>query len=541
MAIQLQRKLKFTGFEIYEKYSRVGGTWAKAVQPNAGCDIASHFYSYSFALSPDWKSTYGSQDEIQAYIENTLDAAKPPVKPKIRLLHEVLSATWAGPTDFWIVRIKNLQTGNVFEKKAKVVITAVGVLDIPNTVEDIPGLQSWRDVASPNTIVVHTATWETLTKEAVSYGNLPHEMSKADRERAWMQFIADKNIVVVGNGCSANQVVPWLVKAVESSKRGKVTQFVRSPHWVVPKTNRKISDTFRWCLRYISFFNRLYRWYIAVGLDLKMLTFRRTSTGSRQRRKTEDSIKQYMVSTAPEKYHETLIPRYEFGQKRPVMDHGWLESMKSEKFELISGEDKDICGITNVGGEGGEAGTVLLTKNDRRIPVDVLVLATGFKTQELLMPIQVRGEDGLALNDVWRKTGGPEAYMGTSVSKFPNLFLLTGPNTLPTDNSTLVGIENSIIYIIRLLRCLLPVNGRPPRFASISPTEDAQRSYNEWIREKLAGLVYDSKVRNWYTNYETGKNTLVWPGSQLAWWWRTCWVPVRWQDYVKIRAKTECH
>jgi cation diffusion facilitator CzcD-associated flavoprotein CzcO len=42
MAIQLQRKLKFTDFEIYEKYNRVGGTWAKAVQPNAGCDIASH-------------------------------------------------------------------------------------------------------------------------------------------------------------------------------------------------------------------------------------------------------------------------------------------------------------------------------------------------------------------------------------------------------------------------------------------------------------------------------------------------------------------
>ena len=42
MAIQLQRKLNFTRFQIYEKYDRVGGTWAKAVQPNAGCDTPSH-------------------------------------------------------------------------------------------------------------------------------------------------------------------------------------------------------------------------------------------------------------------------------------------------------------------------------------------------------------------------------------------------------------------------------------------------------------------------------------------------------------------
>src|SRR6266487_1851559 len=92
--------------------------------------------------------------------------------------------------------------------------------------------------------------------------------------------------------------------------------------------------------------------YIAISINLSLSTFYHNPTGARLDRRAENAIKQYMISLALGKYHHALIPSCEFEQKRPVMDHGWLGAIYNKRFELISGEDREICGVANYAGEG---------------------------------------------------------------------------------------------------------------------------------------------------------------------------------------------
>lgn len=47
-----------------------------------------------------------------------------------------------------------------------------------------------------------------------------------------------------------------------------------------------------------------------------------------------------------------------------------------------------------------------------RHEVDIVILANGFKTQDLLTPMSVYGLEGENLREIWQQRGGSEAYMG---------------------------------------------------------------------------------------------------------------------------------
>ena len=57
-------------FAIYEKADRLGGTWRENTYPGIACDVPSHFYSYSFALNPEWSHRFAPGPEIRAYFED---------------------------------------------------------------------------------------------------------------------------------------------------------------------------------------------------------------------------------------------------------------------------------------------------------------------------------------------------------------------------------------------------------------------------------------------------------------------------------------
>lgn len=123
------------------------------------------------------------------------------------------------------------------------------------------------------------------------------------------------------------------------------------------------------------------------------------------------------------------------------------------------------------------------------------------------------------------------------VPDFPNLFLLTGPNTLPTGHSTLFGIECSVEYIIRILKplCLNPsTQPRPEVIAQgskIAVTKKAHERFNQSLDRSFEGITSCKEVRNWYKDERSEKNTLLWPKSQLEFWWSRCVKRVSWQDF----------
>ncbi len=117
------------------------------------------------------------------------------------------------------------------------------------------------------------------------------------------------------------------------------------------------------------------------------------------------------------------------------------------------------------------------------------------------------------------------------MSGLPNLFILTGPNTLPSGHSTLAGIEASVEYIIRLLRGL---SRNSDSRVSVNVKPEAQANYNDMIQRRLTNLVYTADVPNWCIDASTGRNTLIYPGSRFDFWWSRCVSRVQWRDLEVI-------
>src|SRR5881227_1930378 len=103
-------------FTIFDRNDGFGGTWRNNTYPGAACDVPSHFYSYSFALNPRWSKTFAQQPEILAYLE------------RVAADH---GRCWSLLTD----------NGATYEFDA--VISAVGMLDVPN-IPEIPEADRFR-------------------------------------------------------------------------------------------------------------------------------------------------------------------------------------------------------------------------------------------------------------------------------------------------------------------------------------------------------------------------------------------------------------
>jgi cation diffusion facilitator CzcD-associated flavoprotein CzcO len=146
------------------------------------------------------------------------------------------------------------------------------------------------------------------------------------------------------------------------------------------------------------------RWLTAYGFDKGFVAFYNNEKGAKARQAAADGILSYMRSVSNPKYHSILLPKYDLGAKRAVVDHGYLEATNRDNFTLIK-----CNGLESVEGVDGRT---LVDKAGNRHEVDIVILANGFKTQDLLTPMSVHGLDGRNLREIWQKQGGSEAYMG---------------------------------------------------------------------------------------------------------------------------------
>ncbi|KAI0848040.1 FAD/NAD(P)-binding domain-containing protein [Daldinia vernicosa] len=490
MAVQLKRLLRHDNFRIYEKGDDIGGTWARNRYPNLSCDVPSEFYSFSFFQNPEWSEKFASQQEILDYIHNCAHHFQ--LASHISLQHECRSISWSESQQLWIISLRDKHHNKTFEVQSRYVVTATGVLNIPNRLDGLSALESFGGQC------FHTGEWREINFD-------------------------EKRVMVIGNGCSANQIIPWILN---NQRPRSLVQLARSEQWVAPKGNFKISAFTKWCCKYIPFFMKIRRLWTAYQLDHNFVMYRNTTAGAKARTLAAEGIKSYMTSVANPAYRDILLPRYELGAKRAVMDHGYLEATNRPNFKLVK-----CNGIVAVQGPNNRT---IIDEAGNYHTVDVVVVANGFKTQDLLTPMEVRGIDDQDLRDIWRQRGGSEAYMGVSVSGFPNFFMLAGPNTLPSGNSTLHGIECSVIYILRVLRGTWGY-GRRTDDVSIMVKAEAEARFNERIQNDISGLVYSKDVSTWYIKKETGKNTLIWPGTQFSFWWSRCISAIKWSDWTVER------
>ncbi|KAL5340332.1 hypothetical protein BJX70DRAFT_396840 [Aspergillus crustosus] len=493
--IRLQQKYPKVTFEIYEKAEEVGGTWWYNTYPGCACDVPSHLYSYSFALNPEWSEQFAPQAEIEAYCRAVAEKYDIPRHTTFR--STVQAATFDEKSGTWLVTILDQQTGQVYRRRSRVLISAVGLLSEPNDCE-IPGSEDFKGK------LFHSARW--------------------DHSFDW----EGKDVVVVGNGCSATQFVPILTDNPGSAKN--VVQFIRQPHWLEERPNPRYPAVVKWIFRNVPFTMRLFRSAIFTFMETYFTTFKRIA-GKKTREKRRKTQTAYLKRTAPEKYHDVLIPKVELGCKRRVMDTGYFACLHRENMELVHADP--IKAITTTG---------VRTSSGREVHADAIVLATGFKAAQPLFPLEIKGEDGISMTDHWdnSRSHAPEAYLGTCVSKFPNLFILVGPNTATGHTSALFTAECQIHFSLRLLNPILSaLHSTPSIFSKLNPfsssrpapttvavTAEAEEEESKWIDEASSNFVWTSGCASWYLQ-STGRNSAIYPANQVAFWARSVFSSIK--------------
>jgi cation diffusion facilitator CzcD-associated flavoprotein CzcO len=431
-AIKL-REAGFEDFTVYEKADRLGGTWRENTYPGIACDVPSHLYSYSFAPNPDWSHRFAPGSEIQAYFEDV--ARRHGVTPRIRFGAEVTRGTFRGGR--W-----QLETKDGGSDEVDAVIAATGVLHHPN-LPAIPGLESFGGA------LFHSARWDRTAK------------------------LDGRRVGIVGTGSTAVQMVSALVDRV-----ARLSLFQRTAQWIMPQENPAYSDAER------AAFRRRPELLASAYADLGTL-FHAFSTGlvdadSPQMQAIERACRANLEgSVLDPALREKLRPSYRAACKRLVMSPDFYTSIQKPNAELVTE------GIARVEAEG------VRTRDGRLHELDVLVLATGFRVDRFVRPMQVLGRDGRSLDEAWSER--PSAYLSISVPGFPNFFMLNGPNG-PVGNFSLIEVaELQLGYVTKLLELL-----RTRRCREVSPSAEATARFEAERSEAARHTIWASGCRSWY-------------------------------------------
>ncbi|KAF8604479.1 FAD/NAD(P)-binding domain-containing protein [Ceratobasidium sp. AG-I] len=481
-AITLQKQLGFYDYTIYEMASAVGGTWLENTYPGCACDVPTHWYSLSSEPNPDWSAMFSGQAEIRTYWENL--AEKHNVGPHIEFYSEVLSAVWDEQSQVYTITIRDTRSKATREVKAQIVVSAVGVFHKPKW-PDIPGRESFKGVS------MHARMWD----QRVDFSG--------------------KKVAVIGNGCSATQIVPVL----SEDSTTNLVNFCRTPSWFRPRPQVNFSDRTKWIFRNVPLCGKLFRWAIATQMEISYIDMKVGLLTTPFRQRSEQASIKLVKELAPEKYHKNLIPDYPMGCKRIVVDPDYLKSLQRPNLDL---EWDPIAEVTETG---------IVVKSGKTYDFDIICYATGFDVAGS-SSMDVRGVGGKSMLDYYKEEGGPTAYMGTTTPGFPNWFSLMGPNTVTGHASVIYSEEIQINYAMQLIEPVL--RGKAKSFV---PKVDATRAYNEFIQDELKRTVWTGCI-SWYHagNTRQGKLTANWPGTLTYMWWMLR-KPI-WADYETIGGES---
>ncbi len=443
-------KLKEAGlnnFTILEKEDELGGTWYINTYPGAACDVESHLYSFSFEPY-DWSRTFPQQKELNVYIKHCINKYK--LVPHAKVNSTVTSAVFNEQEGLWTVT-----TNNNEQIKTKILVTGAGALNDP-AYPEIKGIESFEGTK------FHSAIW-----------NHSFDMK-------------GKNVAVIGSGASAIQFVPELVPLVKT-----LYLFQRTPNWIMPKPDRPFKAWERKLLISMPLVRKIYRERLYWEKELRVVAFIKYPKLLKWVSKpVEKWVRKIVKDPALQK---AMIPNYTMGCKRILLANTYYPAIIKENVKVISD------GIDYV------TPNSIVTKNGQEVPVDAIIYATGFKATKLLSTINIIGNHGKSLNDIWKEN--VEGYLGTTVAGFPNLFIMTGPNTGVGHTSMIHIIESQAKYVIEGIKYLLKNNVK-----SAVLKEEVQKDFNMYVQKKMKNTVWQSGgCVSWYQD-DKGRNPILWPG-----------------------------
>ncbi|MGE2721739.1 flavin-containing monooxygenase [Mycolicibacterium celeriflavum] len=434
-------------FIVLERGNDVGGTWRDNTYPGAACDVPSHLYSYSFALNPSWTRSFSTQDEIEEYIRGVANRAG--VLDRHVFGCEVTRAAWQDEHHCWEL---STTRGTV---TADVLIGAFGALAEPS----LPAIPGIEDFAGE---LFHSAQW--------NHG--------AD--------LAGKRVAVIGTGASAIQIVPAIADSV-----AHIDVYQRTAPWLLPRFDRPFTRPEQWVFRNIPGVLRLARAGIYAARETQVVGLAKNPRLMKlfeliSRAKIRAEIRD------PE-LRRKVTPNFRIGCKRMLIANDWYPALDRDDVDLITDGIREI------------AGSRIITEDGTAREVDAIVVATGFHVTDSPMFDIICGSDGRSLSQTFADKG-MRAYKGTTITGYPNLFILIGPNTGLGHTSMVYMIESQLNYIVDAVTTMTSRGLR-----RVDVRQDVLDAYNEELQRKLAGSVWmTGGCASWYLDAH-GNNTTLWP------------------------------
>lgn len=459
---------------IIEKNDDVGGTWNDNRYPGCAVDTPNHFYQFSFEPNNLWPNYFSKRQSIHQYLKDC--ANKYGVTDHIRFGCEVSEASFDDASGLWTIRSVN-RHGEETVQQANFFVCAVGQLSRPQ-IPEFEGIETFEGD------IIHTAQW-------------PENYQ-----------VQGKRVALIGTGASAIQVGPGIVDDVQA-----LYVIQRSGSWISrrPNIERDVSQDKMWALENVPFYAAWYRfqlfWAFGDGLFEALQIDPQWPGGNESINRLNAQIREKMIAYmrkelgGREDLLEKVTPDFPPFGKRVLGDPGWFRMLTRDHVELINAP---IAALEPHG---------IVFRDGRKIEVDTIVCATGFKATQMLWPMQITGSQGVNLLDRWG-TDNARAYLGVTVPQFPNMFILFGPNTnLGHGGSAIFLAECQVRHMMLALEHM---NNQGAR--TIECKEQAHDAYNRLIDEKLQQLSWSHpSVNTWYKN-ASGRIVTNQPWKLVEYW-----------------------
>jgi 4-hydroxyacetophenone monooxygenase len=489
IAMAVQLGLLGIPYTVYERRAEVGGVWSVNTYPDARVDTLSVTYQFGFEKNFPWSEHFARQGEVRSYLEYI--ARKYGVYEHVRFEHDVRTADFDEATSTWTLEVAPLD-GAEFTITPNVVVSAAGLFATPKPL-DIKGADDFEGE------LLHTTKWS------------------ADRTTK------GKKVAVIGNGSTGVQLLGRVAEDAE-----QVYVFQRTPQWISPRENygQPITPEARWLLDNMPYYWNWSRYVAVIPLfgarELLVPDDEWIAQGGHINPRS-DSVREGLIAYIKAQVGnrpdliDKLIPDYAPIARRPVVDNNWYKALTRDNVELVT---TPITHITEHG---------IVTEDGEERAVDMIIAAVGFQTGKYLSPTQYRGIDGRTLDDVWSEAGAT-AYIGMTVPRFPNLFMLYGPNSQPISGGAALPswFEIWSRYVGQAIVAMLEGG-----HTQIEVRKDAHDTYNTWLQDTASKLIYitdeGSRNQNYYVN-EWGRLqvNVPWEGEDY---FRLCAAP-NLEDFV---------
>jgi len=433
---------------VFEKADDVGGVWRTNRYPNIACDTPIDIYAISSYPGSKWSRNFAPGQEIQAYLREFAEVYG--VMPQIKTRTEIAEATWDEARARWLV---TAQDGRRWT--GRFLVWAGGLFSRPS-VPALPGMNLFRGE------MLHSTSWSEDVR------------------------LENKIVAVVGGGATAIQIIPY---AAEHAR--KVIAFVRTPSYVMPRPDIVFDAADRGPSAFADGLQeRREQWFSMF----EKIAEARFPMNSALIAETEAIWRDYLHSQVQDpKLLRILTPDYRFGCKRPLFSSDYYPAMADANVEAVG---RGIAAVTS---------DSVVDTQGTSYKVDTIVWATGFDTRQMLGGLRIVGRDRQTLADAW--AAAPEAYYGTMVKGFPNLFLMNGPNV--SGASATEFIEGQCVLIKRAVSISKDQGG-----AVVEVPAEVHDAFNADIyRRTQESVMVLGNCNSYYRIGGDGRVFTHWPGT----------------------------